>query len=46
MDVFVRVTATAMGGSRSCATETVTPPLTPHYQPVRVAVPAGAPFGP
>ena len=45
-----KMAALHTGGSRSCATETAPRHLkqrsTPHYQPVLVAVPAGAPFGP
>ena len=45
-----KMAAPHTGGARSCATETAPRHLeqcsTPHYQPVLVAVPAGAPFGP
>ena len=45
-----KMAALHTGGSRSCATETAPRHLeqrsTPHYHPVLVAEPTGAPFGP
>ena len=45
-----KMAAPHTGGSHACATETAPRHLeqrsTPHYQPVLVAEPAGAPFGP